>query len=357
MNDPRTLLSHPELHSHQSFPHFRTVGEAPKNRARAGALLLCRRARRRGRVRAAADVHGLPAARQLLPAEDGARGADPEHRERRGAEGLFVGGPGRAAARRGARVQLAGLARAARAADRHHHGLPRRRTCWRLPRCTPPARSSPCRSTSGSASTTSSRSRSSGRSPTTSTPKARAAGCFAFIGVGSSLGAWLGAEAAAALVARTTSDPRTLMIIGGGAARHLFSVVIVIVNRREVRHAPMRSGSSRTPQPIVGRNGFALIFSDRYLLLIAAADGAAQRRQQRRRVPARQAGERRRRWRCSAATRMAGDRQRFIGGVLRHVLRARQPARVPAAAVRHVAPAALPWACAARCSSCRSSRS
>ena len=30
MNEPRTLVSHPELRSHQSFPHFRTVGEAPK---------------------------------------------------------------------------------------------------------------------------------------------------------------------------------------------------------------------------------------------------------------------------------------------------------------------------------------
>ena len=31
MNDPRTLVSHPELRSHQSFPHFRTVGETPKS--------------------------------------------------------------------------------------------------------------------------------------------------------------------------------------------------------------------------------------------------------------------------------------------------------------------------------------
>ena len=31
MNDPRTLLSHPELRSQQSFPLFRTVGERPRN--------------------------------------------------------------------------------------------------------------------------------------------------------------------------------------------------------------------------------------------------------------------------------------------------------------------------------------
>ena len=31
MNDPRTLVSHPELRSHQSFPHFKTVGEPPRS--------------------------------------------------------------------------------------------------------------------------------------------------------------------------------------------------------------------------------------------------------------------------------------------------------------------------------------
>ena len=30
VSDPRTLVSHPELHSRASFPAFRTVGEPPK---------------------------------------------------------------------------------------------------------------------------------------------------------------------------------------------------------------------------------------------------------------------------------------------------------------------------------------
>ena len=30
-SEVRTLVTHPELRSHQSFPHFKTVGETPKN--------------------------------------------------------------------------------------------------------------------------------------------------------------------------------------------------------------------------------------------------------------------------------------------------------------------------------------
>ena len=30
-SEPRTLVSHPELHSHQSFPLFKTLGERPKS--------------------------------------------------------------------------------------------------------------------------------------------------------------------------------------------------------------------------------------------------------------------------------------------------------------------------------------
>src|SRR5687768_17869580 len=30
-SEPRTLLTHPELVSHKSFPSFRTIGEAPKS--------------------------------------------------------------------------------------------------------------------------------------------------------------------------------------------------------------------------------------------------------------------------------------------------------------------------------------
>ena len=30
-SEPRTLVTHPELHSHQSFPFFQTLGERPKS--------------------------------------------------------------------------------------------------------------------------------------------------------------------------------------------------------------------------------------------------------------------------------------------------------------------------------------
>src|SRR4026209_2157240 len=30
-SEPRTLVTHPELKSHQSFPFFKTIGEAPKS--------------------------------------------------------------------------------------------------------------------------------------------------------------------------------------------------------------------------------------------------------------------------------------------------------------------------------------
>jgi AAA family ATP:ADP antiporter len=90
---------------------------------------------------------------------------------------------------------------------------------------------------------------------------------FAFIGVGSSVGAWLGAEAAALLVKRTTAEPGTLMILAAILLTTCFGM-IVVVNRREVRRTdPV--GQQQSVAPISGRNGFALVFSDRYLLLLA----------------------------------------------------------------------------------------
>ena len=91
---------------------------------------------------------------------------------------------------------------------------------------------------------------------------------FPFIGVGSSLGAWIGAEAAAALVKRTTSDPSTLMIVAAVLLGVCF-LLIVLVNRREVQRTDA-VGQKQNAEPISGRNGFALVMSDRYLLLIAA---------------------------------------------------------------------------------------
>jgi AAA family ATP:ADP antiporter len=90
---------------------------------------------------------------------------------------------------------------------------------------------------------------------------------FPFIGVGSSLGAWIGAEAAAALVKRTTSDPSTLMVTAAVLLGVCF-LLIVLVNRREVSRADA-VGQKQNAEPISGRNGFALVMSDRYLMLIA----------------------------------------------------------------------------------------
>jgi ATP:ADP antiporter, AAA family len=84
---------------------------------------------------------------------------------------------------------------------------------------------------------------------------------FAIVGIGASLGAIVGSFATGQFVSRF--DPSVFML---GAAALLFMCLLLthVVDRREKRtQAPKVCESAH------GRGGFALVFSDRYLLLIA----------------------------------------------------------------------------------------
>ena len=89
---------------------------------------------------------------------------------------------------------------------------------------------------------------------------------FPLIGVGSSLGAWLGSVRAGQLVERV-GTPRLLI---GGLATLLICVALVrIVDRLAIRAAPTQT---RQPDDKLagGPGGFTMVLSDRYLTLIAA---------------------------------------------------------------------------------------
>jgi len=89
---------------------------------------------------------------------------------------------------------------------------------------------------------------------------------FPIIGFGSSLGAWLGAQAASKISHYFT--PYTLML----TAEAVFAIcvaLILIVNKRESNRA--RGERAKDAEaPLSTEGGFQLIFRDRYLLLIAA---------------------------------------------------------------------------------------
>jgi AAA family ATP:ADP antiporter len=87
---------------------------------------------------------------------------------------------------------------------------------------------------------------------------------FAIVGLGSNLGAWLGALVAAWLVKQF--GPYGLMLI---AAVVLVACVLMaqVVHRGQARADPRAAVAD---QPLGKEGGFELIFKDRYLLLIAA---------------------------------------------------------------------------------------
>ena len=207
MNDPRTLVSHPpKLQSPPVVPPFQDGwrgAQEPLERGlsffadvRAGEgisvlLLTCTV------FLLLASYYLLKTAREAL---------DPEHRQRRGLEGVFVCGPGRPAAWRGPGLQLAGLAHAARAPHRPDQRLSRRQpagvfalyaagTVIAVPFYIWLGIYNVFTISQFWAFTNDLYTEGQGRR------------LFAFIGVGSSLGAWLGAEAAALLVKRTTAEP------------------------------------------------------------------------------------------------------------------------------------------------------
>src|SRR6187549_583127 len=93
---------------------------------------------------------------------------------------------------------------------------------------------------------------------------------FPLIGVGSSLGAWLGSVRAGQLM--ETAGPSRLLV--GGAVCLVVSLVLArIAVRLTDRQAPVAAaGAAKPGTPIEdsGVSGFGLVMRDRYLLLIAA---------------------------------------------------------------------------------------
>jgi ATP:ADP antiporter, AAA family len=90
---------------------------------------------------------------------------------------------------------------------------------------------------------------------------------FPMIGVGQSLGAWIGAAAVTPLVVGLNYTPYTLMLIGAVILLVALGVTLV-VNRIEVAKAePTAVDADKTPLGPEG--GFELIWKDRYLFWIA----------------------------------------------------------------------------------------
>jgi AAA family ATP:ADP antiporter len=88
---------------------------------------------------------------------------------------------------------------------------------------------------------------------------------FPLIGVGSSVGAWLGSVRAGQLV--KTSGPVGLLL--GGAVTLVVCVMLARLAETRVRRQP-RAAAVAPDEPLGGgKSGFAMLLSDRYLLLIA----------------------------------------------------------------------------------------
>jgi AAA family ATP:ADP antiporter len=90
---------------------------------------------------------------------------------------------------------------------------------------------------------------------------------FAMIGVGSSLGAWLGAQSAAELVKRLNLSPYQLQLIA--AVILVVCVGIMIVVNRIQKKTSIPEMAAQADQTLGTEDGFAMIFKSRYLMWIA----------------------------------------------------------------------------------------
>jgi ATP:ADP antiporter, AAA family len=90
---------------------------------------------------------------------------------------------------------------------------------------------------------------------------------FAMIGIGASLGAWLGAQAASDLVKRFALTPYQLQLIAAGILV-LCVAITVLVNRIESKHE-VPEMAEHSEAKLGPENGFQLVFSSRYLTWIA----------------------------------------------------------------------------------------
>jgi ATP:ADP antiporter, AAA family len=89
---------------------------------------------------------------------------------------------------------------------------------------------------------------------------------FPLIGVGSSLGAWIGAMRAGDLIAGMGP---TRLLAGGAVILVICAFLAQLVNRVTVR-AASSTEAAESDRPVGGAGGFELIRHDRYLMLIAA---------------------------------------------------------------------------------------
>lgn len=88
------------------------------------------------------------------------------------------------------------------------------------------------------------------------------------VGIGASLGAWLGAEAASALFKRT--DPYSIMLFGAAGLFVCLGLTYWVHNRERVAHRQATKDDPRdaAERPIGGAGGFQLVLKQRYLLYI-----------------------------------------------------------------------------------------
>jgi ATP:ADP antiporter, AAA family len=87
---------------------------------------------------------------------------------------------------------------------------------------------------------------------------------FPLVGVGASLGAWVGSVRAGQLMAM---GPRRLMV-GAAVTLVVCALLARVVNRVTQRDATT-TAKATDDKPLAKSNGFAMIFADRYLMLIA----------------------------------------------------------------------------------------
>ncbi len=266
MNDPRTLLSHPELRSHQSFPHFKTVGEPPRSALERGLSFFAdvRAGEGPSVLLLTLTVFLLLASYYLLKTAREAlilsipNGAELKAYSSAAQAVLLLGVVPAYSwlASRVARVPLIGLTTALLGVNLlAFAALYAAGTVIAVPFYIWLGIYNVFTISQFWAFANDVYTEGQGRR------------LFAFIGVGSSLGAWLGAEAAGVLVKYGTAEPGTLMVVAALLLTTCFGL-IAIVNRSEVRRTDA-VGRQQSEAPIAGRNGFALVFSDRYLLLIA----------------------------------------------------------------------------------------
>ena len=90
---------------------------------------------------------------------------------------------------------------------------------------------------------------------------------FPFIGVGQSLGAWVGAAAVAPLVQLLHYTPYTLMLLGAGVL--LAALATTLMAHRQHTDRGDGAADDRGNEPLGPEGGFELIARDRYLLWIA----------------------------------------------------------------------------------------